>query len=111
MTVFYTLDEAVASLTRLTRARLTTLIEVEAVRPTQTAQGPSLAEADLARLDLLCEMTEVYDLDADALAVFASLLDQLHAARADLRALADAVAAEPREVRTRIAARLIETTA
>ena len=53
---------------------------------------------DLVRMELLCELSEAFELKDDALGVVISLIDQLHGARAELRAMLDALAREPDEV-------------
>jgi chaperone modulatory protein CbpM len=107
MTQVFTVTETISQITRLTEIRLSAYIEAEAVTPAQSESGPLFDRADLARLDLLCELDDLYDLGPDGLAVLISVLDQLHSARADRKALLDAISAEPPEVRARIAAALI----
>ena len=109
MTVFYTFEQAVLAVTGLTETRLIAFVEAEAVRPLRTETGPAFAEVDLARLGFLCEMSDVYDLDGDALAVILSLVDQLHSARQDLRTLARAIEEQPPEVRHRIGLRFLHS--
>ncbi|MBN2740946.1 MAG: hypothetical protein JXR35_08600 [Rhodobacteraceae bacterium] len=104
----FTFTETISRVTRLTQTRLSRYIEAEAVTPAQGADGPLFDSGDLARLDLLCELDDLYDLGPDGLAVLISVLDQLHSARADRKALLAAISAEPPEVRARIAAALIE---
>ena len=82
--------------------RLRSFVAARVVTPVQTPQGHAFSEADLARLQLLCDLSEVYDLPADALIMVMSLIDQLNTARGDMRALIQAVANEPDEVRGRI---------
>lgn len=103
MAVFYTEDEIVAEVTRLTRVTFLRYVEAEVIRPVRTEAGPRFRAVDVARLELICDLAGEYDLDDDALALIVSLTDQLHAARADFRTLADAVAAEETEIRARIA--------
>lgn len=103
MTEIYTEEQTLTLVARLTRTRLTALVEAEAVVPTRGAAGPMFRRSDLARLDLLCEFAEVYDMEPDALALVITLIDQLHSARHDLHLLRDALRGEPSEVRTRIA--------
>ncbi len=102
MSTLYSEDEIVASVTRLTRTRLVSFVEAEAVVPLRSEQGPRFRAADRARIELLCDLCEDFGLEDEALALVVSVIDQLHAARADLRALTEAVAAEPDEVRRRL---------
>lgn len=106
MSKFFTEEQTLLRVTRLTRIRLTAYIEAEAVVPAQSDAGPVFAAADLARLDLLCDFAELYNMEPEALAVMISVIDRMHAARRDRRALLDAIRAEPPEVRARIAATL-----
>ncbi|OSP56127.1 chaperone modulator CbpM [Pseudoruegeria sp. SK021] len=106
MTDRYSEDEVLAAVTRLTRSRLVTYVEAEIVMPLHTPQGPVFQRADLARLTLMCELAEGFDLDEDGLGIVLSLIDQLHQARQDLHSVAQAVAQEPEAVRHRIGTRL-----
>lgn len=103
MIAFLTVEQTLQRVTRLTRSRLTALIEVEAVVPAQAETGPLFGPDDLARLDLLCELSELYDMEPEALAVMIRVIDRLHAVRRDRRALLDAIRTEAPEVQERIA--------
>jgi chaperone modulatory protein CbpM len=105
MTVRYTEAEVVARVDGLTVARLRSFTAASCVRPVEQEGRPTFAEPDLARLRLLCELAVDFDLDEEGAALVLSLLDQIHGLRQELRSLAGAVAAEPGEVRRRIAAR------
>ena len=98
----YSATEVVAILADLDPARLHSFIAAHVVTPVVTPQGPAFTEADVARLQLLCDLSDIYDLPTDALAMVMSLIDQLNTARGDMRALIQAVASEPDEVRGRI---------
>lgn len=102
MTRHYSEAEVIAILDDLDPPRLQAFIAAHVVTPVVTPRGPAFTEADLARLQLLCDLSEVYDLPADALPMVMSLIDQLNTARGDMRALIQAVATEPDEVRGRI---------
>ena len=107
MTDFLSELETLDAIPRLTQFRLTAFIEARIVVPLRADTGPVFRRIDLARIELLCELAEEFELDEDALGVVMSLLDQLHTARRDLRAIAGAVAAESPEVRARIGAVLL----
>lgn len=92
----------VATVERLTVARLRRLVAADCVAPALSEDGPAYTDSDVARLELLCDLAEDFDLDDDALGLVLSLIDQLHGVRHELRILAEAVAAEPEEVRERI---------
>ncbi len=106
MTRIYSEQEVVARVRGLSVPLLLRFIEAEIVRPVSRGkpQARGYAKVDVARLRLACELAEEFDLDTDALGLVMGLIDRLHATRADLRALMRAVAAEPEDVRARIAA-------
>ena len=102
----YSEDEVVALVARLTQAQLVSFVEAEIVTPLHTGNGAVYRQVDIVRVELLCELSEDFDLDTDALGVVISLIDQLHSVGGDLRAVLAAVAAEPVEVRRRVGAAL-----
>ena len=102
MTEYYSEDEVVATVPGLTRARLVAFVEARIVWPVQTERGPAYRRIDLARLELLRDLAEDFELSEEALGVVMSLVDQLHGARADLRSVLTAITAEPQEVRERL---------
>lgn len=102
MSRYYSEQETITTITRLTRARLTTYVKHEFLRPTQSESGPVFDAADLARIELICDLTEQFDLEGDALGVVLSLIDQLHGVRGELRRIMAAIEAQPDEVRQQI---------
>ena len=107
MSDHFTEAEALALVGRLTRARLAAFLDAELVQPAAAPQGRTFRRIDLARLELLCDLADGFDLDGDALGVVIGLVDQLHAARHSLRAMAEAMEAEPVELRARVGTRLV----
>ena len=95
-------DQAIAAVTRLTRVQLVSFVEAEIIIPVVTQDGPAYRQIDITRLALLCELSEQFDLQDDALGVVISLVDQLHGVRAELRSVLNAVETEPQDVRHRI---------
>ena len=106
MSRFYSETEVVARVDGLTVTRLRAFVAAECVAPAEREGRLAFGEADLARLQLLAELAEDFDLDADAAAVVVSLVDQIHGLRRALRRLGEAVAAEPDAVRDRVRARI-----
>lgn len=98
--------QAIAAVPGLTHARPEAFIATEVIIPLASDDGPVFRGIEIARLRLLCELSDDLDLEDEAVGIVISLLDQLHAARADLRALARALAAEPPDTRSRIGAAL-----
>lgn len=103
MTIRYSETEVITAINNLTRSRLTRFVQAEIVVPVQSSSGPRFGDIDLARLKLLCELSDDFDLDEDSLAVIISLIDQLHTARSDLRSLLTALEDETEDVRERVA--------
>jgi len=76
------------------------------VTPTQEEGEVLFSEPDRARVHLLCTLRYTLEIDDDTLPVVLSLIDQLYATRAQLRALAAAVAAQDAGVQKGIVAAL-----
>ena len=102
MTDTYSEDQLVATVSRLTHKQLVSFVEARIVRPVQSDRGPVYRQIDMVRIELLCELSEQFELDEDSLGVVISLIDQLHGVRAELRAVLDVLAGEPDEVRARV---------
>ncbi len=90
----------------LRREMLRIWIERGWVMPEHHQRGYQFREIDVARVGLIYEFSSELELDEDAMEVILPLLDQVHGLRHQLRRLADAVSAEPEDVRRRIARRL-----
>lgn len=104
--IHYTETQIIAALPGLSQSRLLAYMQAEVVVPLQTDSGPLFRPVDLARLALLCDLTEDFALEGDALGIVMQLLDQLHDARHHLHLILEAIASEPPEVRNRIGTRL-----
>ncbi len=103
MTRLYSETEVISVVDELTDARLVNFVRASIVRPVQSEAGHMMyRDVDIARLQLLCDLSDSYTLSDDALDLVMSLVDQLSTMRGDMRALMQAVACEPDEVRLRI---------
>ena len=102
MTDYLSEEQAIASVARLTRIQLVSFVKAEIIVPVMTEDGPVYSKIDIMRMELLCELSEQFDLQEDALGVVISLVDQLHGVRAELRSVLEAVETEKPEVRHRI---------
>jgi chaperone modulatory protein CbpM len=107
MTKLHTEEETLAHIAELTRTRLETYVAARVVEPVQTDAGLRFRPVDIARLELLCELETHFALEPEALDLVMSLIDELHAAHADLAALMDALAEEPPELRARLAGAVV----
>ncbi|RME16053.1 MAG: hypothetical protein D6801_06225 [Alphaproteobacteria bacterium] len=99
----YTVEMLLAEVPGLTGRRLERFARAGIVTRVERGAAPYRA-VDRARLALACELADAFDLEDEALAMVLDLVDRMHSARADLRALMGAVAAEPEEVRVRMLA-------
>ena len=102
MSQSYTEDQVIATVALLTRVQLAGFVQARIVTPLASACGPVFRQIDIARLELLCDLSDQFDLKDDGLGVVIALVDQLHGVRADLRAVLMAIAAEPDDIRSRI---------
>ena len=108
MTEYLTEEQAIAAIPGLSQSRLVGFVVAELVVPIATAQGPMLRRVDVARIALLCDLVDDFDLEDDALGVVIGLIDQLHVNRLHLHAMAQAIETEPTELRQRLGARFLE---
>ena len=74
------------------------------IAPLRKGGGYRYREIDVARIRLIEEFRSDMDIGEDAMDVILPLLDQVHGLRRELRRLADAVSAQPEDIRRRIAA-------
>ncbi|MFC4215371.1 chaperone modulator CbpM [Pseudophaeobacter arcticus] len=102
MTDLFSEDEVVVTVTRLTRVQLARFIEGDFIKPQRHTDGYVFRPIDIARLELLCDLSQDLDLEETALGIVISLIDQLHAARQDLAAMAQVIDALPVDLRSQI---------
>lgn len=102
MTRYYSEEEVVVTVTRLTPERLTEYLAAEIVIPQNSDDGLVYQSIDVARLELACELHDQYDMEADALSMMISLIDQMHCLRAELREVLNAVETQPDPTRTKL---------
>lgn len=101
MTDFVNEDDAIAVTAGLTRERLGAFIAAEVIVPLHATSGLVFRRIDIARLGLLCELSDDLDLDEHALAIVMSLIDQLHEVRLALRTTSLALADSSGEIVSR----------
>lgn len=88
----------------ISTAELRVWCEAGWVAPAEGEGGPVFDDVDLARIRLVRELRDDLALDAEAIPVVLSLVDQLYGVRRELRALARAVDQQDREIAARIRA-------
>jgi len=102
MTGRYSEDQAIAAIASLTRTQLLSFVEAQIIVPLHTQNGVVFRQVDLVRMELLCELTEHFSLNDDALSIITSLIDQLHSTRGELECILQAIKEEPADVRKRL---------
>lgn len=93
-----------ACLVAVTESELEAWVAEGWVRPVRSGDTWEFGEIDVARARLIHEVRVAFEVGPEAVPLVLSLVDQLHAARRDWRALIDALAREPADVRERILA-------
>ena len=98
------LDErdVVATVRRVELQELRLWVNEGWIRPATGDAGPVFDDLDVARIRLICDLRTDMSLPDDAVPVVLSLLDQVHGLRRELRRLAEAVEAQPDEIRQAI---------
>jgi chaperone modulatory protein CbpM len=102
MSELFSEDEVIATVTRLTRSQLVWFMESRFIRPERGDDGHVFRRVDIARLELLCDLSLELEFDETALGTVLSLIDQLHAARQDLAAMAHAIDTLPPDLRAQV---------
>jgi chaperone modulatory protein CbpM len=97
-------DELVAAIAGLDADALHRWIDLGWILPFREKGTPRFADADVARVRLICELHYDLRIGEDSLPVILSLMDQLYHARHSLKRLVAAIEAEPADVRNRIIA-------
>lgn len=104
MTEAFSEDDVMVTVSRLTRAQLVRFVEFDLVKPQRSESGYIFRQIDIARLELLCDLSDDLDLDEAAIGIVVSLIDQLHIARQEIASMASAIDTLPADLRGKIAA-------
>ncbi|TDE40869.1 chaperone modulator CbpM [Antarcticimicrobium sediminis] len=108
MTHAYAPEQVIERVTALTAERLSLFERLCIVTPVTTSEGPRYHMLDVRRITLLCELTDDFEVNEDALVIIMSLLDQLHGAQSRLEQMVQAISEEPPEIKMRLSQRLQE---
>ncbi|TWA87347.1 chaperone modulatory protein CbpM [Azospirillum brasilense] len=92
-------DEVLTICRRVSSAQLTVWVERHWLRPRHEGTGFVFSAADMARLEMICDLREDLALDDEAMPVVLSLLDTVYGLRRRLRVLAEAIGDLPPEAR------------
>jgi chaperone modulatory protein CbpM len=96
------LEHVLAELRTVERAEVLAWVEANWVRPASDEGGMGFDPVDVARVHLIRELRHDLAVDAEAMPVVLSLLDEMYALRRRLGALARALAEAPTEVRSTV---------
>jgi chaperone modulatory protein CbpM len=98
-----TLEEVLELLqARVDRQMLEDYIAREWLRPVSHQSGWYFEDIDIARLELVCHLTQDIKVNDEGRDVVLSLLDQLYSTRAHMQKLHNAISEQPPEVQTSI---------
>ena len=106
MTDAYAPEDVIETIASLTAERLSHFERLRIVTPVNTGDGPRYRMLDVRRITLLCELTDDFEVNEDALVIIMRLLDQLHGAQGRLDRMVQAIEAEPSEIKLRLSRRL-----
>ena len=101
------IDGLIRMIAGLQEAELRRWIDERWVRPEAMSGGYVFREVDVARVRLIVELRQELAIDDEALPVVLQLLDQVYALRRRLRAMSEAIDAQPDAVRQAVQARLV----
>ena len=101
------IDGLIRMIAGLQEAELRRWIDERWVRPERAATGFVFREVDVARVRLIVELRQELAIDEEALPVVLQLLDQVYALRRRLKAMSEAIDAQPEPVRAAVRARLV----
>lgn len=102
MSKYFTEEDVLVRVAPLTRQQLGRFVAARVVQPADSPEGRVFRQVDVARLELLCELSDALEIPDETLGVVMSLVDQLHGVRAELKAVMQALEKEPDEVRARV---------
>ena len=106
MTKDYAPEQVIETVSSLTAERLSHFERLRIIAPVNTPDGPRYHTLDVRRITLLCELTDDFEVNEDALVIIMSLLDQLHSAHSKLEQVVQAIVAEPTDIKLRLSQRL-----
>ncbi|GEO84016.1 MULTISPECIES: chaperone modulator CbpM [Alphaproteobacteria] len=95
-------DEIVEQIEALQRSDLDAWIEEALVSPQEEAGALLFSDMECARIRMICSLHYELEIDAEALPVVLSLVDQLYQTRQQLLTLTAAVAAQGEDVQAAI---------
>jgi chaperone modulatory protein CbpM len=96
--------EVIETVTELTLERVRVFVKQGWVRPESRGDQVVYTDIDVARIRLICQLTDDLSIDEEAVPLVLSLVDQVYGLRRELRNLARVVEDQPDAVRAEITA-------
>jgi chaperone modulatory protein CbpM len=96
------IDELLVRVRGLERRELARWVENRWVLPERHAESWVFHEVDVARVELIFDISRDCAVDDEAMPLVLGLLDQVYSLRRQMRRLCDAIAGQPREVQEAI---------
>jgi chaperone modulatory protein CbpM len=98
-----TVDEVLGIMQKhINRQTLEDYIAREWLRPSRQSTGWQFEDIDIARLELVCHLTQDINVNDEGMDVVLLLLDQLYSTRAHLQKIHNDIGQQPTEVKTEI---------
>lgn len=91
---------------RVTVKRLRVWVERGWVKPARKGRSAVFSDTDVARAALICDLSDVLELQEDSVPMVLHLIDQIHGLRHELKMLISVIDALPQSVRDDIKARI-----
>jgi chaperone modulatory protein CbpM len=98
--------DVVARVERVTLQRLRVWVKRGWIRPLRKGRAAQFTEADVARVGLICDLSDTLEIHEEAVPVILHLIDQIHGLRHEMKALLEAIDALPEDTRAQIRARI-----
>ena len=98
-----TLSEVVLAVGRADRVEISRWVELGWIAPEgRRGAEPVFSDLDVARLCLICDLRQDFEVEEETISLVLSLLDQVYTLRRQLSALTGAVQQQPDDVRRAI---------
>ncbi|MEW5420564.1 hypothetical protein [Amorphus sp. 3PC139-8] len=104
----YTEEQVVAAVETLTMERLHAWVREGWIVPASGETFVTYTEIDVARVRLVCDLTDTLAVGEEAVPVILSLIDQVHGLRSELKRIVAAIEQQPEPVKHAILSRIAE---
>jgi len=98
--------DVVRKVERITVERLRVWVERGWIKPVRRGRALTYSETDVARISLICDLSDIMEISDDSVPVVLHLIDQIHGLRHEMKVLLAAIDELPEDVRASIKARI-----